>query len=82
VHTYVNKDADLKLAVNIILNAKTRRVSVCNALDVILLHKDILKEFLFLATKALAEKNIELRADSVSYEILRSLSYQYFPVNI
>jgi len=75
VHTYVDKSADLELAKKVILNAKRRRVSTCNALDVILLHENILNEFLALATKELVEKNIELRADNNAYKILRNLNY-------
>ena len=40
VHTYFDKDGDLEMAQKIICNAKTRRVSVCNALDTLLVHKD------------------------------------------
>lgn len=75
VHTYVDKSADLGLAKKVILNAKGRRVSICNALDVILLHENILNEFLALTAKELAEKNIELRADNSAYKILRNLNY-------
>jgi glutamate-5-semialdehyde dehydrogenase len=75
VHTYVDKSADLELAKKVILNAKGRRVSICNALDVVLLHESILSKFLVLAAKELAEKNIELRVDNNAYKILRSLNY-------
>ncbi len=44
-HTYVDKDADLSMAVNIIYNAKLRNTSICGATETILLHKNILKKF-------------------------------------
>lgn len=40
-HVYVDKDADIEMAANIIFNAKTSRPSVCNAIETILVHKDI-----------------------------------------
>jgi glutamate-5-semialdehyde dehydrogenase len=44
VHTYVDRSADLGKAESIVFNAKTRRVSVCNALDTLLLHRDLLPQ--------------------------------------
>lgn len=75
VHTYVDADADIELARKIILNAKTRRVSVCNTLDVILLHRLIYKKVLKALARDLDEKNVELRADKLSYELLKKLGY-------
>lgn len=60
-HIYVDKDADCKKAVNIILDAKTQYVSACNSVETILVHKDVLDEFMPMLGKALKEKNVELR---------------------
>lgn len=62
-HTYVDRDADLRKAVDIVVNAKTRRYSICNALDTIVVHADVAEAFLPAAARALAEKDVELRCD-------------------
>ena len=76
VHTYVDRSADLNMAKKVILNAKTRRVSICNALDVILLHKNIYQNFLKLSAPGLKEKNVAIRADAKSFAALKKLNYQ------
>jgi glutamate-5-semialdehyde dehydrogenase len=60
-HIYVDEFADLDMAINILLNAKTSRVSVCNACESLLVHKDIKDKFLPEAVKKLKEKNVEVR---------------------
>ena len=60
-HVYVDKTADLEMAANIIYNAKTSRPSVCNAIETILVHKDIAEQALPIIKAALDEKNVELR---------------------
>ncbi|MGN1207695.1 MAG: glutamate-5-semialdehyde dehydrogenase, partial [Eubacteriales bacterium] len=62
-HIYVDKDADLAMAVNITVNAKTSRPSVCNAAECLLVHRDILKTALPLLASALRKRGVELRAD-------------------
>ena len=62
-HIYVDEFADLDKAVNIIFNAKTQRIGVCNACESLVVHKNIMKEFLPKLEKTLKEKNVELRAD-------------------
>ncbi len=69
-HTYVDKDADLQKAVDIVVNAKTRRYSICNALDTVIVHADVARAFLPKVQTALAEKQCELRCDERSFEIL------------
>lgn len=69
-HTYVDRDADLQKARDIVVNAKTRRYSICNALDTVIVHADVARAFLPEAQKALAEKECELRCDDRSFEIL------------
>ncbi len=60
-HVYVDKDADIEMAKNIIFNAKTSRPSVCNAIETVLIHKDIAEEALPVIKAALDEKNVEIR---------------------
>ncbi|MFA6106104.1 MAG: glutamate-5-semialdehyde dehydrogenase [Patescibacteria group bacterium] len=75
VHAYVDEDADLELARRVIINAKTRRVSICNALDVLLLHKKISQPVLGLLAKDLSAKGVEIRANQTAYRILKKLNY-------
>lgn len=63
-HLYVDKDADLDIALNLLLNGKTQRTGVCNALEGLVVHQDIADAFLPMAAKALAEKNVRINADS------------------
>ncbi len=60
-HTYVDKDADLDMAAEILYNAKTSRPSVCNAEEVCLVHRDVAPVFLPRLKQALDEKHVELR---------------------
>ena len=60
-HVYVDKSADIEMAANIIFNAKTQRPSVCNAIETVLVHRDIAAEALPVIKAALDEKNVELR---------------------
>lgn len=73
-HIYVDKDADLDLALSVIENAKTSRPSVCNACEVCLVHKDIANEFLPRLKERLVtarEKNkVELRCDKAAAKII------------
>ena len=70
-HVYVDASADLQMAVDIIVNAKTSRPSVCNAAETLLVHKDVAERFLPMAQKALAEKHVELRGCERTMEILQ-----------
>jgi glutamate-5-semialdehyde dehydrogenase len=69
-HTYVDSAADLNKARDIVVNAKTRRYSICNALDTMVVHADVAGAFLPAVQQALGEKDVELRCDDRSYEIL------------
>lgn len=60
-HMYVDKYADIKKAISVVNNAKTNRVSVCNALETLLVHEDIAPTFLPLINKELSKSNVELR---------------------
>ncbi|RUO72761.1 glutamate-5-semialdehyde dehydrogenase [Idiomarina seosinensis] len=68
-HLYVDKDADLDKALAILLNGKTQRTGVCNALEGLLVHQDVADKFLPIAAKALAEKDVTIHSDkrSVKY---------------
>lgn len=59
-HLFVDKAADFNKALALLLNGKTQRPGVCNALETLLVHADIAAEFLALAGKALADKNVQL----------------------
>lgn len=68
-HIYVDSEADIDMATEIIFNAKTQRISVCNTAESLLIHKDI-AEFALIAIKAkLDEKNVTLYGDKISREI-------------
>lgn len=69
-HIYVDKDADLKKAIPIIINAKTQRIGVCNAAESLVVHESVKDEFLPLFDKAMKEYNVEIRADKGAREIL------------
>ncbi len=69
-HVYVDKAADLAMAVRIIDNAKTSRPSVCNAAETLLVHRAVAKEFLPMAAEALRAHRVELRGCPVTCSIL------------
>lgn len=69
-HVYVDKSADLEMAANIIYNAKTSRPSVCNAIETILVHKDIAEKALPKIKARLDEKQVELRGCERTIKIL------------
>ena len=75
VNTYFDKDGDLEMGKAIILNAKTRRVSVCNALDCLIIHRERIWSLPALCEK-LAEKHVVIYADDEAYHAL-SGSYPY-----
>lgn len=62
-HIYVDKDAQLEMATNIVDNAKTQRPSVCNAAETLLIHQDVAAAFLPVIAAKLAEHDVQLRAD-------------------
>ena len=69
-HVYVDSAADLKMAVDITVNAKTTKPSVCNSAEVLLVHEDICKEFLPEVNKGLKEFNVEIRGCEKTCKIL------------
>jgi glutamate-5-semialdehyde dehydrogenase len=64
-HTFVDKDANLKMATNIIYNAKLRNTSICGATETILLHKKIIKKFCNPILKKLEENNCKIYGDTI-----------------
>ncbi len=64
-HIYVDKDADINMALNILVNAKTQRIGVCNACESLVIHRNIIGEFLPKAVSALKEHNVEIRGDRI-----------------
>jgi len=71
-HTYVDKSADIKMAVDIVYNAKVQRPTVCNALDSVLVHADIAESFLPEMARELNKAKVELHCDERSLAILLS----------
>ncbi len=72
VHTYVDAAADLNKAKSIVQNAKTRRVSVCNALDCLIIHKDRLIDLPAIVSGMDETYDVEIHADQLSYAALQS----------
>lgn len=68
-HIYVDGDADLNMAHDIVINAKVQRPSVCNAAETLLIDKKIADKFVPVIFKALKEKNVEIRADKQAKNI-------------
>lgn len=67
-HVYVDKNADISMAADIIYNAKTSRPSVCNACESLVIHKDIINEALPAIKKRLDEKNVVMYGDKTACE--------------
>lgn len=71
-HTYFDEFGDTEKGINIVFNAKTRRVSVCNALDCLVIHKSRLKDLSQFAQK-LATQNVEIYADAAAYNSIKDV---------
>lgn len=69
-HIYVDESADLKMAADIVMNAKTQRVGVCNACESLLVHKNVKEEFLPVLGKRLLEKKVEIRGDEETGKLI------------
>ena len=69
-HTYFDQSGDVEIGKRIIYNAKTRRVSVCNALDCLIIHKNRLGDLPKLCAP-LAEKNVRIQADADAFQVLK-----------
>lgn len=75
-HTYVDKDADVEMAMKIAFNAKVQRPSVCNAMETLLVHKDIADKFLPMMLMMYNSSAVEIRGD----EAVQEYSSQVHPV--
>ena len=68
-HIFVDETADFDMAMDIILNAKTQRIGVCNACESLVIHEKIADTFLPELMKRLAEKNVEVHGDEKVMQI-------------
>jgi len=75
-HVYVDKDADLDMAVRVAVNAKCQRPGVCNAMETLLVHRDVSEAFLKKAAPAFSEKAVEIHTDEPAFSQLSTLNYQ------
>jgi glutamate-5-semialdehyde dehydrogenase len=73
-HTYVDKDADLNMAIKIVYNAKLRNTAICGATETILFHKKIINKFVNPVLKKLADNGCKIIADSVIKKKYKGLS--------
>ena len=69
-HTYVDSECDLEMASNVVMDAKTQKPSVCNALETLLVSEQIADTFLPTIGKLLSEQQVEIRADALSRNLL------------
>jgi glutamate-5-semialdehyde dehydrogenase len=74
---YCDKTADMKMAQAIVVNAKTHRPGVCNAAEQLLIHKDILEQFLPQVAAVLVDKSVELRCDKSCAAVLSKLGIKH-----
>ena len=74
-HVFVDRDADHRMALDIALNAKCQRPGVCNAMETLLVHREIASEFFQLAAPELSKNQVELVADPAAHQILAALGY-------
>ena len=73
---FVDSEADLDMAVRIVVNAKTQRPGVCNAIETVLVHREIADSFFERIAPILREKKVEIRADPHSFRQLSAFNYQ------
>ncbi|MFM2296005.1 MAG: Gamma-glutamyl phosphate reductase, partial [Verrucomicrobiota bacterium] len=71
-HVFVDADADLQMAEEIVLNAKVQRPAVCNAMETLLVDKAVAEKFLPQIAQKLADKKVELRCDAISFGVVQS----------
>ncbi len=70
-HVFVDRDADLKMAEDIVMNAKVQRPAVCNAMETLLVDKSVATRFLPMIDRKLAEKKVQLRTDEAARTALQ-----------
>lgn len=74
-HIYVDDSADENMSRDVIFNAKTQRYSVCNACESLVFHKNALEKVLPIVAEKLKEKQVEIRADELSYNVIKNYPY-------
>ncbi|MDR3196022.1 MAG: glutamate-5-semialdehyde dehydrogenase [Endomicrobium sp.] len=72
-HTYIDKDADIEQAINIAVNAKCQRPSVCNAMETLLIHKDIAEKILPRLCEIYDKENVEIKGCEISRNIVNAI---------
>ncbi|MBR6698182.1 MAG: glutamate-5-semialdehyde dehydrogenase [Lachnospiraceae bacterium] len=72
-HIYVDEYADFNMAADIIFNAKTQRIGVCNACESVVVHRDIASEFIPLMVNRLKSKDVEIRGEQEAIDIDKSI---------
>ncbi len=75
-HVYVDEKADLDMAVQIVINAKTQRPGVCNALETLLVHESVADKFLKNLAPALRQKGVAVYADPAAFTALEKLEFE------
>jgi glutamate-5-semialdehyde dehydrogenase len=79
-HVYVDKDADIDKAIAIVLNSKAQRVSVCNAAETLLVHRDIAGAFLPRALAALRDAKVTIHGDAAFEGYVNEAGIEFLPV--
>jgi len=79
-HVYIDKDADIDMAVSILVNSKASRVSVCNAAETFLVHQDIAPNFLPKALAALKDKQVTIHGDEKIKQYCEKAAISFEPV--
>jgi glutamate-5-semialdehyde dehydrogenase len=72
-HTYIDKDADIDMSINITVNAKCQRPSVCNAMETLLVHKDIADKILPKLCEIYNKRNVEIKGCEISRNIVNTI---------
>ena len=80
-HTYVDRAADPDMALRVVYNAKVRRPTICNALDTVLVHRDIAASWLPRLADAWAKVPVEMRADPEAGDLLRAAGASWRPAS-
>ena len=75
-HVYVDRNADLDMALDIAINAKCQRPGVCNAMETLLVHRDVAAAFFAKAAPAFQKFPVEMRADPEAHRLLAGLGYE------
>ncbi|MCD4703900.1 MAG: glutamate-5-semialdehyde dehydrogenase [Methanosarcinaceae archaeon] len=72
-HVYVDREADLEKAYRVVFDSKVQYPAVCNAMETLLIHRDIVDDFTATMMKRFSEAGVELRSDELTYDIARNI---------